>query len=275
LKNRSTYLAGAAIFLLLFSCGPENKSESMDEVPVVQPTPVIPYTIVARYPHDVTAFTEGLLFHEGKLFESTGAPSNLPETYSCFGIVDLETGKINRKAELDKKIYFGEGILLLNDNIYQLTYTNQICFIYDAKTFAKKGQFSYPNKEGWGMTTDGTYMIFSDGTESLTYIDPGTYSVVKQINVTENGFAVTNLNELEYINGYIYANVWMSNDIVKINPETGEVVGKLVLDLLFKEARAKNPKSAETNGIAYDAIKDRIVVTGKLWPVIFEIDFKH
>jgi len=231
--------------------------------------------LVNTYPHDTTAFTEGFLFHDKKLLESTGAPEYLTQTRSAFGEVDLEKGKLDVKGELDKKIYFGEGIVVLNGKIYQVTYQNQAGFIYDAKTYAKVGQFNYQNKEGWGLTTDGKSIIMSDGTFNLTFLDPENQNVTKVLAVTEGGYGLDHINELEYINGFIYANVWMTNYIVKINPETGEVLGKIDLDDLNVKAKGQNPRCLEMNGIAYDAASDRIMITGKLWPGVYEISFPH
>ena len=253
----------------------ENKDSNKNILPEVKPVTMINYTVVNRYPHDISLFTEGFLFHDNKLFESTGAPDHLPQTKSSFGIVDLKTGKFDQKAEIDKKIYFGEGMLVLNKFIYQLTYTNQIGFIYDSKTYERRGQFSYRNKQGWGLTTEGKHIIMSDGTNELSYLNPSDFSLVKTLNVTENGFALDFINELEYIKGYIYANVWMTDFIVKIDPQTGVVVGKLDLSALKSESKSGNINLAEMNGIAYDSINDRIMVTGKLWPTIYELKFEH
>jgi glutamine cyclotransferase len=263
------------LFLLTGACDSSEKHTEKKTTLPAKVTPVIPYELKQKFPHDTTLFTEGLIFNGGKLYESTGSPESQPQTFSVFGELDLHTGKLIRKGELDKKIYFGEGIVFLGQNLYQLTYTNQVCFMYDAGSFQKKGQFSYPNKEGWGMTTDGKHIIFSDGTDVLTYLDPGSCSVSKELAVTENGFSVMYLNELEFIRGYLYANVWMSNSIVKIDTASGKVVGRLELDKLFNEARSAYPRSLEMNGIAYDSNKDMILVTGKLWPYVFEISFPH
>lgn len=240
----------------------------------VPETPIISYTLVNTYPHDLNAFTEGFLFHEGKLFESTGAPENLPQTKSLFGIVDLKNGKIDTKVEIDKSIYFGEGISILNNKIYQLTYKNQTAFVYDAKTYKPIGKYSYQNREGWGLTNDGKNLIMSDGSNYLTYFDQN-FNVTKTLDVSENGYAVDYLNELEYINGFIYANIYQSHEIVKIDPSTGNVVGKLDLTSLFQTSKTKDINSLETNGIAYDSISDKILVTGKMWPSMYEIKFQH
>jgi glutamine cyclotransferase len=267
----------ASVFVLVYSCGLEKQKESTkEEVKVTSKTvPIILYSVKKKYPHDTTAFTEGLLFHDNKLFESTGDVEYLPQTRSTFGIADLGKGKIDVKAELDKNAYFGEGIVVLNDKIYQLTYTTQVGFIYDSKTFRKIGQFNYPNKEGWGLTTDGSSIIMSDGTFNLTYLDPKDFKVTRTLAVTENGYALDHINELEYINGFIYANIWLTTYIVKIDPSSGDVVGKADLSDLYTEAKSVKPSCLEMNGIAYDSISNRILVTGKLWPYIYEIDFKH
>ncbi|WP_347157175.1 glutaminyl-peptide cyclotransferase [Pontibacter chitinilyticus] len=243
---------------------------------VYGPAPaVINYGVTATHPHDVTSFTEGLLVHDGKLYESTGSPSDQPETRSLVGIVDLSTGKIDTKVELDKSKYFGEGIVILDGKLYQLTYTSKTGFVYDLDTFKKLREFTFPSKEGWGITTDSTYLIMSDGTSHLTYLDPATLKQVKELGVYDNNGPLNNLNELEYINGYIYANIYTTNIIVKIDPKSGQVVGKLDLTTLNQDANSKNPSSLELNGIAYDAAADKIYVTGKLWPNIYEINFKH
>ena len=281
MKKRDYLLIAPFLILVLFwfSCDPakqapveENTTQKQNDVKLI---PMINYSLVKEYPHDVNSFTEGFLFHNTKLLESTGAPGNLPQTKSLFGELDLTTGQLTKKAELDKTIYFGEGIVVVNNYLYQLTYTNQIGFIYDAKTYERKGQFGYVSKQGWGMTTDGKNIIMSDGTNAITYLNPSDFSIFKTISVTENGFALDFINELEWINGYIYANVWMTNFIVKIDPESGEVVGKLDLTELVNQAKKTNINLAEMNGIAYDSLTDRVLVTGKLWPSVYEIKFKR
>jgi glutamine cyclotransferase len=266
-----------ACFLLFFTaCAPDKPQEVVVPPPVVNEAPKVPeikFSVENQYPHDISSFTEGFLFHEGKLFESTGATDNLPQTRSLFGIVDLKTGKIDVKAELDRNIYFGEGIVFLNNKIFQLTYKNQIAFVYDGKTYKNIGKFNYTNREGWGLTTDGKSLIMSDGTSYLTFLNPENFAVEKVLDVAENDFVVENLNELEYINGFIYANIWTTNTIVKIDPATGDVVGKMDLSSLSLESKTKHPGSLEMNGIAYDPASGKILVTGKMWPTIYEIKF--
>jgi glutaminyl-peptide cyclotransferase len=236
--------------------------------------PVINYTVMKELPHDTAAFTEGLLFHDGQLYESTGTDANMPENRrSLFGTVDLATGKINPKAELDRNKYFGEGIAFVDGKVYQLTYMTKVGFIYDAKTFKKLGDFTFPSKEGWGMTTNGAQLIMSDGTSNISYLDPNTFRLVKVLGVTDNNGPVSNINELELIKGYLYANQWQTNYILKIDTSSGKVVGKLDLDSIVREEDNKFPGSEVLNGIAYDSASGKIYITGKLWPNIFEIKF--
>ena len=265
------------VLILMASCTNNNKDAEIIKTPITPDNfvPSLDYNIVCRLPHDTTSFTEGLFFHDQQLFESTGSPENLPQTKSVFGIVNLKTGKIDKKAELDRSVYFGEGIVLLKNKIYQLTYKNQIGFIYDSKTYKQLGRFSYKNKEGWALTTDGTSLIMSDGTNTLTYLNSENLKVLKTLNVSNGGYAEDYLNELEYINGYIYANIWTKNYIVKIDPKDGKVVGLLDLSSLTDEAKTKNPNSDVINGIAFDSISNKIYVTGKLWPNIYQIEFPH
>jgi glutamine cyclotransferase len=233
--------------------------------------PSINYKYIKSYPHDTTSFTEGFVIHDRKLYESTGAPNDLPQTRSLFGHVDLSTGKIIISVEIDRQKYFGEGIAFLGGKVYQLTYKTKIGFIYDAKTFKQIGEFKIPTKEGWGLTTNGRDLIMSDGTNILTYLDSNNLHIIKKLAVTENGTAKYNLNELEYFNNSIYANLWTSNTILKIDPNDGAVIGKLDLTPFASEARSVYSGSLEMNGIAYDSLSDRVFVTGKLWPKIYEI----
>ncbi|MCH5714836.1 glutaminyl-peptide cyclotransferase [Niabella hibiscisoli] len=222
-----------------------NSDTANDTQTVERPTatPVIPYVTKAIYPHDTTLFTEGLVFNKGLLYESGGAPAELPFTRSVIGISSLVDGSFTPKIEIDRSRYFGEGIVFLNNKLYQLTYKNQKGFVYDAKTFKKIDEFTYTNTEGWGMTTDGNSIIMSDGTEHLTFLDPNNYKPVRTLKITENGMVRDSLNELEYINGFVYANVWQHPEIVKIDMNSGEVVGKLNLTSIVNAVAARKPGS--------------------------------
>jgi glutamine cyclotransferase len=268
----------AFVITALSACGPDKTPEPVknDSTTTVEANvPSLDYRIVRLLPHDSSSFTEGFFIHDGVFYESTGSPENYPMLRSIVGPLDTATGKINNKAELDRNQFFGEGTIIFGDKLYQLTYTTQIGFIYDAKTFKQLGRFSYNNKEGWGLTTDGKNIIMSDGTNILTYLDPATLKPVKTLQVSNGGYAEDYLNELEYIKGYIYANIWMKNYIVKIDPANGKVVATINCASLMEEAKQKNPGADVLNGIAYDPGSDKIYLTGKLWKNIYQVDFPH
>jgi len=261
--------------IIIYSCHSNSKSDEENISESIPTVHLINYSVSHYYPHDTTLFTEGFLFHNGRLFESTGSPDDIPQAKSTIGITNLTTGTFEKKIELDKTKYFGEGIVFLDNKLYQLTYKNQEGFIYNAETFKRTGEFKYSNLEGWSLTTDGKDIIMSDGTSNLTFINPRNLKPNRILEITANGMPQDSLNELEYINGFIYANVWMSNFIVKINPTNGKVVGKLDLSSLTFEARNKNPRADVLNGIAYDSTTNKIYVTGKMWANIYQIDFSH
>lgn len=221
------------------------------------------YKVVNVYPHDESAFTQGLVFEEGVLFEGTGQYGR-----STLRKVDLETGVVQKEIGLPAWI-FGEGITIWEDRIVQLTWRSKTGFVYNKESFAETGTFTYQT-EGWGITSDGSNLIMSDGSNALYFLDPETLQVLKQIQVKYKGEPVNMLNELEYVKGKIYANIWTKNSIAIISPETGDVVGWIDLEgLLPKEDRTG---ANVLNGIAYDPLDDRLFVTGKLWPKLFEID---
>jgi len=264
------------LFLLLSACNDtgtneENTSHTTGELS----PPLINYALIKTYPHDTTAYTEGLLVHDGQLYESTGSPDDLPQTRSLFGTLDTTTGKIDKKVELDRDKYFGEGICFLKGKVYQLTYQTKVGFIYDAKTFQQLGEFNFPGKEGWGMTTDSSFLIMSDGTNVLYYIDPLDLKLSKMIRVSDEKGPVMKINELEYINNFIYGNIYGTNSIVKIDPSSGKVIGLLDLTSLVNEAKSRYSASLEMNGIAYDAVSGRTYITGKMWPTLYQIQFGH
>lgn len=259
-----------SLFLMACTNGNDNPPDNRTQI-----IPQINYAVKNIYPHDTTSFTEGLLMHEGLIYESTGSPKDMLQTRSLFGNIDLATGRINIKAELDREKYFGEGIVFLNGKIYQLTYQDKKGFIYDAGNFKKLGEFEFPSAEGWGMTTDGSFLIMSDGTSVITYLDPADFKTKKTINVSTEQGPVTRINELEFINGFIYANVYETSTVIKIDTSTGNVVARLEFGSLATEAKSRYRGSMEMNGIAYDPVLRRIYVTGKMWPTLYEIDFPH
>ena len=268
------FLPCLLLSLFLIACNRKPNNPDTSNQPATNSIPLIQFDQLNSFPHDTTSFTEGLLLHEGKLYESTGATDRLPQTRSLFGIVDLKTGKIDVKAELDREKYFGEGISFLNGKVFQLTYQTKVGFIYDAVTFKRTGEFALPVAEGWGLTTDGTSLIMSDGTNMLTYMDPRSLQATKSLSVSQQGYAVDHLNELEYIKGFIFANIWGTNKIVKVDPADGKVYGELGLTTLATESKNLSAGSLEMNGIAYDSAEDKLFVTGKMWPKIYEIKIR-
>jgi len=237
---------------LLLACGKENGHTAEHD------TPSIPYKLKTRWKHDTQAWTQGLLIHEGRLYESTG------QKQSYIGIVDIKTGKADKKVVLNDE-YFGEGIAILNNKIYQLTWQNHKGFVYDLHTFKKLREFEYET-EGWGLTHDNHHLIMSDGTEKLIFLDTATLKPVKTIRVKDENGYVTKLNELEYMEGFVLANQWETNRILKIDPDSGEVVGVLDLTPLAREAKLDNPGADVLNGIAYHPTTKLLIVTGKFWP---------
>ncbi len=218
--------------------------------------------VVATFPHDATAFTQGLLVHGTELIESTGLYGA-----SSVRAVDIATGRVRTRAILEPR-YFGEGSTVLGDKIYLLTWREHAGFIYSLD-FLPVGHFTYEG-EGWGLTNDGTSLIMSDGTTNLRFLDPATFQVTRTLRVQEAGADVLDLNELEIVRGEIWANVWQTDRIVRIAPDSGNVIGELDLHAL-DGGWSKTQPDAVLNGIAYDAAHDRIYVTGKLWPKLFEI----
>jgi glutamine cyclotransferase len=271
--NRLGLLSVLVLVVQLTACN-SDKKESTVKTTVTPPIPSISFDVVATHVHDTAAFTEGLLMHNGKLYESTGSPLEMENTKSVVGIVDLQTGKIDAKVEINRAI-FGEGITFLNNKLYQLTYEAKVGYIYNARTFKKTGEFPLPGKEGWGLTTDGTHLIMSDGTDKILYLDSVSLKPVKTLLVQDTNGPVRNVNELEYISGYIYANVYTTNYIIKIDPATGKVQGRLDLSALTRSARSQNKNALELNGIAYDSASGNVYVTGKFWPNIYAIRFSY
>ncbi len=268
-------LSTLLLSLLMVACNDTDTVEE-DNIPVepIIPVPVLDYHVTQIYPHDTTSYTEGLLIHNGKLYESTGSPEDMPQTKSLFGILDTATGNILKKVEIDRK-YFGEGICFLNGKVYQLTYQTKTGFIYDAKTFQKSGEFSFPGKEGWGLTTDSTSLIMSDGTNLLYYFDPVNYKLSKTVRATYQTAPLMKLNELEYINHFIYANIYGTNSVVKIDPASGKVTALFDFSALADKAKNKYPASMEMNGIAHDPVSGKTYITGKMWPTLYQLQLEQ
>lgn len=263
--------AAACVMLVAFAgCARRSGNQSALDgndaaTPPAQPVVAAKYTyhIVNTWPHDRQAFTQGLVFIDGRLFESTGlnGESSLRE-------VDLATGRVRRRVDVPAQ-YFAEGLAILGGQAFQLTWQNQRAFVYDRETFRLEKEFSYTG-EGWGLTTDGRWLVMSDGSSQIRFLDPATFAVMRSIVVTHGGLPVPRLNELEWINGEIFANVWQSDLVVRIDPRSGNVTG--VID--FTGLLPPQDRDASTdvlNGIAYDAARDRLFVTGKRWPKLFEV----
>ncbi len=231
------------------------------------PVPVYGYEVVNTFPHDPEAFTQGLVFHDGALVESTGL-----EGHSTLRRVELQTGKVLQKMDVPR-YYFAEGLTLFGGKLYQLTWKAEKGFVYDAQTLKKTGEFPYEG-EGWGLTHDADSLILSDGSDQLRFIDPGNFKVRRTVNVSDGGRPVEELNELEYVRGEIFANVWHQNRVARIDPQTGRVKGWVDLAGLLRPGEATDPE-AVLNGIAYDEAGDRLFVTGKLWPKLFEVRLKQ
>lgn len=255
--NRFLFLL--CLLTVCFACNPGPTEENeVRSAAMYDATASLPYTVKMTYEHDKEAFTQGLVFHDNKVFESTGTEG------SWIAEVNLENGQQDKKVVLDPQ-YFGEGITILNNKVYQLTWRNKQGFIYDVESFRQIGHFNY-DSEGWGITTDQQYLIMSDGTEKLYYLDTLTFRTHKTLSIKEKGLKVEKLNELEYINGYIFANQWETNYILKIDPRTQEVVARLDLSSLAAKIKRNYPEADVLNGIAYNPATGDILVTGKRWP---------
>ncbi len=230
------------------------------------------YQVLNVYPHDITCFTEGLEWHDSTLYESGGLNGE-----SKLVRVSLKDGKDIKKVDLDKQ-YFGEGISILNGKLYQLTYKENKCFVYDPQTFKKTGEFTYQG-QGWGMTNNGKQLIMDTGSNELFFIDPTTFTVVSKIAVLGVPRDIDNsevfINELEWVDGYVYANVWMTNLILKIDPSNGKIVAQADLTDLYDRYIPEHDGSRVLNGIAYNSATKTFYITGKKWPKLFEVRFTY
>ncbi len=278
-----TLVVALALSALSFSCGAgaggandstkaanqssaANASNQMAGSKEEPRVPVYAYEVVNTWPHDTAAYTQGLVYDAGTLLESTGQYGS-----SSLRRVELQTGKVIKQVDVPRQ-YFGEGMTLLGGKIFQVTWTTRKGFVYEPEGFAKLGEFAYDG-EGWGLTNDGQHLILSDGTSQLRFLDPESFRTLRTLNVTDGGRPVRELNELEYVKGEIYANVWHTDRIARIEPRTGKVVGWIELKGLIPDAE-RTDSEAVLNGIAYDAAGDRLFVTGKLWPKLFEVRLK-
>jgi glutaminyl-peptide cyclotransferase len=276
MKNLLLVKTSLALACLLLGCGSGDDSsaartpaagsgESQQGAPHRPAEKPVAYTYEIKnvYPHDRGAFTQGLIYKDGILWESTGQYGE-----SSLRKVELKTGKLLKFIPVPRE-FFAEGMTVFRDKVFQLTWQNNKGFIYAPADFAKTGEFKYAG-EGWGLTHDSDSLIMSDGTSQIRFIDPETFAVRRTVGVTEEGHPVAELNELEYVKGEIYANIWQTDRIVRIDPKTGNVTGAIDLAGLLPEA----DRDADTdvlNGIAYDEAGDRLFVTGKLWSKLFEI----
>ena len=262
-----------ASLLLVSGCTPRQNLSAAPTAtaPVAAQTPAtliqqssvksLDWSIVKAFPHNPAAFTEGLLWHDGALYESTGL-----EGQSKLRRVDLQSGQVTKNVNLPPQL-FGEGLALANNRLYQLTWQTKIGFVYDAVTFKPLAKFNYQD-EGWGLTFDGTDLIQSDGTDVLTFRDAKDFGAKRTVKVTRDGTPLRNLNELEWINGYVWANVWQTDEIVVIDPQSGAVVAQLDLTGLLGAADRTGAEDV-LNGIAYDSASKRVFVTGKNWSKLF------
>lgn len=228
--------------------------------------PLYGYQVQHVYPHDPDAFTQGLQYVDGALYEGTGLNGR-----SSIRKVKLETGEVLQKRDVPAQ-HFGEGITIWKNDLIELTWQSEIAFVYDKNTFQERRTFTYVG-EGWGLTHDGTSLIMSDGSERLRFLEPATFAERRRVQVTAGGVPLRNLNELEYVKGEIFANIWTTDYVARIAPETGRIVGYIDLSGLLSSAERQTVAAAGgvLNGIAYDEAHDRLFITGKLWPKLFEI----
>lgn len=244
----------------------KNKDPQTTDNPPVNAPKSISYSVVTTYPHDTASYTQGLQVYNGGLYEGTGMYKQ-----SKLRKVDLQTGKAEREISLAPE-FFGEGVTILRDTVYQLTWKEKKIFVYTLKDFKKIKEYS-ADIEGWGLTNDGKNLIVSTGGSDLLFYDPSTFKLLKSQTVTESGTFSYNINELEYINGFIYANQYESPYILKIDPNTGVVVAKIDLTKMWDRIKSIAPYADVPNGIAFDPATSKIYITGKYWPELYEVQF--
>ncbi|KAA3663802.1 MAG: glutaminyl-peptide cyclotransferase [Chloroflexi bacterium] len=247
------------------NCG--EQTAVFDAYPAPNEVNIDTYTLINTFPHDSTAYTQGLQFVDGVFVEGTGIKGQ-----SSLRYVELETGAVQKQITLGPD-YFGEGVTVFEDRIYQITWQSQTAFVYDRESLTLEETFTYPT-QGWGLTHNGRCLIMSDGSNTLYFRDPETFAELGRLSVFDNMGPVFQINELEYINGEIFANIWRQNRIARISPDTGQVIGWLALDDLVAQVNPTHPEDV-LNGIAYDEENGRLFVTGKRWPTLFEIEISN
>jgi glutaminyl-peptide cyclotransferase len=265
------------IFLLSLFFLACNDPKTVDSDPDLIPPPTgvaapkdISFTILSQHPHDTSAYTQGLEMHDGKLFEGTGDYNS-----SSLRITDWITGKVEKIHPMGSDTTFGEGITIFKDKIYQLTWQNNVVYVYDLKNIDKPVQTIFWPNEGWGITHDSSSLIISDGSANLYFVDPSNFKIKNTIAVKDNLGNVNMLNELEYVDGFIYANVYETDMILKIDAESGHVVGRMNLAGLLTPSDIVAYRTNVLNGIAYDLDRDRFLITGKRWPKLFELKLNN
>ena len=264
------------LLLLLSACSGTNVPTTVQVTSTTNASapaepPIYTYEIVNTYPHDTTSFTQGLVFDNGVLYESAGLNA-AHAGHSSLRKVEVTTGKVLKKIDVPEP-YFAEGLALFEGKLFQLTWQHYKGFIYDRDSFAKLGEFQYRG-EGWGLTHDGKSLIMSDGTHQLRFLDPATFQEQRRISVFDHDGRVEELNELEYVKGEIFANIWQEREgmVVRLDPKDGKILGWI--DLRGLKAKQDGPEADVLNGIAYDPAQDRLYVTGKKWSKLFEIRLK-
>ncbi len=270
-KNRSLFFRILLVFLIVLMLGliafiigrnylkPQRTISSIPDTL----TPKMTFEAINEFPHDPDAFTQGLIYLDGYFYESTGLYG-----HSSLRKVEIESGEILQQIELSSE-YFAEGLTYWEGHLVQLTWRENTGFVYDLQDFLFLEQFSYPT-EGWGLTHDGERLIMSDGSSDLFFLDPESFQVIDQVRVTNNGQEVVRINELEFVLGEVFANLWQTETIIRIDPQTGEVLGEIDLSGILPESE-RTAQTDVLNGIAYDPETDRLFITGKFWPKVFEI----
>ncbi len=271
MKIVQTYFLGALmlVFSACQSCNGGEETNGNGTMSQIPPPQELSYTLVKVHPHDTSFYTQGLQYLDGFLYEGSGNPDRIPNK-SKLRKIDFATGKVVRETFI-KDTLFGEGITIMGDKIYQLTWREKKGFVYNLADFKLVKEFTY-NTDGWGLTNDGRHLIVSDGSDLIYYWDPATFKEIKRISVMDNTGLRNNINEMEYINGYIYANIYLTDEVVKIDPATGHVVGRMDFSVLKKSyPELEGPDADVLNGIAWDSTGNRLFITGKYWSKLFEV----